>query len=171
LRGEKSQGLPAPHSKHRAARHCAHFSQKIRSGKIGAEKAEAQMSSNSNSEHADAAAWSPAERRGARHVATMLGLFHLCRQSRCRKAQACCGEPRACLARHAATIPQPVREFAIAMLDAQSRGFDETAARERFAPGALAHAAWLAGLAAADILVPAAKLYYDVAPPRGFDHA
>src|SRR3954468_18081199 len=54
----------------------------------------------------------------------------LCARARCRRAMACRGEPRQCLARYAPLVPEEAREGAKAMVDGLMRGVDFDTMRE-----------------------------------------
>ena len=60
-------------------------------------------------------------------MSNVLRLCHLCARPACRRAQACRGEPRECLARYAPLVPEEARDGAQAMMESKDIGlsFDE----------------------------------------------
>lgn len=75
----------------------------------------------------------PAATPMLRWFSNLMGLSHLCTRAKCRRAHACCGEPRICLARYAPLVPEDAREGAKAMLDGRERGLSFDDARKEFA--------------------------------------
>ncbi len=69
----------------------------------------------------------PALTPALRWMSNVLRLCHLCARPACRRAQACRGEPRECLARYAPLVPEEARDGAQAMMESKDIGlsFDE----------------------------------------------
>jgi hypothetical protein len=59
-----------------------------------------------------------------RWLADTMGLNGLCAQANCRRALACRGEPRECLARYAPLVPEEARDGVKAMIDSLMGGDD-----------------------------------------------
>jgi hypothetical protein len=68
-----------------------------------------------------------------RWLSNLMGLSHVCARAKCRRAHACCGKPRICLARSAPLVPEDAREGVKAMLDRRERGLSFDQARAEFA--------------------------------------
>ena len=93
---------------------------------------------------ADYASRSPrAMRADARFACDALRLFRVCRFARCRKAQACRGDPLRCYAR--ASVPEPAMEFVGALLLAERMPWLPLVASGRAAQRT-AYECWIAGL-------------------------
>jgi hypothetical protein len=86
-----------------------------------------------------------AMREDARFACDALGLFRICRRARCRKAQACRGDPSGCYAR--ASVPEPVMDFVGALLLAERMPWLPLIAAGRAAERT-AYECWIAGLEA-----------------------
>jgi hypothetical protein len=69
-------------------------------------------------------------KRALRWLADTICLGGLCARAKCRRAMACRGEPRECLARYAPLVPEEAREGAKAMVDGLMRGVDFDTMRE-----------------------------------------
>jgi hypothetical protein len=69
----------------------------------------------------------PALKPTLRWMANIMRLCGLCERAACRRAQACRGDPRACVLRYAPLVPEEVRDAAKAMFEGQERrlSFDE----------------------------------------------
>jgi hypothetical protein len=63
-------------------------------------------------------------KQALRWLADTMCLGGLCARAKCRRAMACRGEPRECLARYAPLVPEEAREGAKAMVDGLMRGVD-----------------------------------------------
>ena len=66
----------------------------------------------------------PAPKRVLRWLADTMCLGGLCARTKCRRAMACRGEPRECLARYAPLVPEQARDGVKAMIDGLMRGID-----------------------------------------------
>ncbi len=89
------------------------------------------------------AARGPADTRAdARFACDALRLHRVCRRERCRKAQACRGNPPACYAR--AAVPEPVREWVARLLLAE--GMPWLPLIVDHAANRVAYECWVAGL-------------------------
>jgi hypothetical protein len=95
---------------------------------------------------ADYASRTPRDmREDMRFACDSLRLFRICGSARCRKAQACRGNPSGCYAR--AAVPEPVMEWVGALLAAEHMPWLPLVARgDR--PERLAYEGWIAGLEA-----------------------
>jgi len=65
-----------------------------------------------------------------RWLADTMCLGALCARTKCRRAKACCGEPRECLSRYAPLVPEEARDGVKAMIDGLVRGVDFDTMRE-----------------------------------------
>jgi hypothetical protein len=67
---------------------------------------------------------------GWRAACDLMGLSHICDSARCRRAHACRGAGDLCLARHAPTVPEQVRECVVKLLALREQNvpFDEAMA-------------------------------------------
>jgi hypothetical protein len=81
-----------------------------------------------------------------RSLADWLGLFRMCGRASCRRANGCRGDARACLRACAPGVPEPVRDFVRAMLEAQDEGLSFEAALDDADEHREAYECWMAGL-------------------------
>jgi hypothetical protein len=91
----------------------------------------------------------PSETRLLRVLSAFLALPGLCRAAACRRARACHGEPRDCLARYAPLVPETARAGAKAVIAAQrdALAFDDLI--DEAGEEVLALTAWRDAVAAA----------------------
>jgi hypothetical protein len=71
----------------------------------------------------------PAYRPLLRWLANLIRLPALCARAKCRRAQACRGEPHRCLTRYAPLLPEDALAGAEALLDGKIRGLSFDAVR------------------------------------------
>jgi hypothetical protein len=66
----------------------------------------------------------PVPKQLLRWIADTMCVSGLCARAKCRRARACRGEPRECLARYVPLVPQEARDGVKAMVDGLMRGLD-----------------------------------------------
>jgi hypothetical protein len=67
-------------------------------------------------------------------IADLYCLWALCGRAACRKARACRGRPPQCLRRHMPLVPEPAREWIVALWSGRDDGLDFDAALARIPP-------------------------------------
>ena len=88
----------------------------------------------------------PADDAAVRHAGDWLGLFHICRHARCRKAQRCCGEALACLRAGVKLAPESARQLVLHMMQSRELGTDFEEAFAEAEDWHDGYFAWLDGL-------------------------
>jgi len=84
-----------------------------------------------------------------RDACDWLQLHHLCRNARCRKAEACRGEPMNCMRAAIPLVPESARQFVRSMIEGKALDLDFEEAFEDAEELQDGWAAWIAGLQAA----------------------
>jgi hypothetical protein len=84
-----------------------------------------------------------------RELCNSMWVWRLCDAARCRRARACRGAPRRCLARHAPLVPEEARAFVVRMFAMRQEGatFEEMIAE--LAQEKTAFEEWVTALMAA----------------------
>jgi hypothetical protein len=85
------------------------------------QSAENPTTTNDNDQNDDD---QPVPERVLRWLADTMCLGGLCARTKCRRAMACRGEPRECLARYAPLVPEEARDGVKAMIEGLMRGVD-----------------------------------------------